>query len=175
MSILCSYPTLAIQLVGKATMTGPHNWWIPCVIHCSFNPLRDEDHEDPTDQCFSVPDWNLQSVSRCWLYIPWFPIPPVIDDFPMNFQYFWLPFLCESNHGCSRLEVALRANQEAVSGQLAISGFVGPGGMHIDINKHVLTTMLNKYYIHCVIACGFLLFMPSYCVSLCQKHTWIVV
>lgn len=36
-----------------------------------------------------------------------------------------------------RLEVALQANQEAVSGQLAVSGFVGPGGMHIGINKHV--------------------------------------
>ena len=74
MSILCSYPTLAIQLVGRATMTGPHNWWIPCVIHCSCNPLRDEDHEDPSwPICFS--SWLKPPISFTLLVIY-----PMISD-----------------------------------------------------------------------------------------------
>lgn len=82
MSILCSYPTLAIQLVGKATMTGPHNWWIPCVIHCSFNPLRDEDHEDPNWPMF-FSSWLKPPISFTLLVIY-----PMISD---TSSYRWFP------------------------------------------------------------------------------------
>ena len=97
----------------------------------------------------------------CWIYIyiyVYIYIYPILSVTSQGFHNeipIFLIVLCESNHGCSRLEVALRANQEAVSGRQFLASL---DLMECGINKHIVTTMLKKSQI--VLQC---VFVPALC------------